>query len=341
MMRRPPGGGQKFAGRLPPKGRLVERSHRDVHPGARADRWLAFARRGRSAPTLGRKVRELKSAWAIMSVLLCTSSAVGQGGNPKNSKPQAGTVRVDAKTGQEYVWICPGEFWMGMVPSDQYQGWRKNETPRHRVTITKGFWMGRTEVTVGMYQIFTRYTHRSMPSERVKYTQIKWSDKNYPMVDVSWEEARGYCTWAGGRLPTEAEWEYAARGGKEDLKYPWGNQLSLDHVRFWKPSPVESYPPNGFLLHEMAGNVWEWTSDWYDEEYYSHSPSVDPRGPLSGNCRAIRGGSWSGEGVWTSIRYYGNPANSPMVGFRCVLDNVYELGDSGKRIDLSGEQRNP
>ena len=119
-----------------------------------------------------------------------------------------------------------------------------------------------------------------------------WKEVTHPIVKVTWHEAEAYCKWAGGRLPTEAEWEYAARGGKEGLKYPWGNGVTHDDANFAgtggrdnrkNTAPVESFPPNGYGLYDMAGNVWEWVADWYDEDYYESlpedSPSLDPLGP--------------------------------------------------------------
>jgi formylglycine-generating enzyme required for sulfatase activity len=157
-----------------------------------------------------------------------------------------------------------------------------------------------------------------------------WDDQvlhpNWPVVSVSWYEAAAYCAWAGVRLPTEAEWERAARG-TNGRKYPWGNE-ELDATRanygekVGHPTPVGLYPrgatPEG--IEDLAGNVWEWMSDRYEENYYRASPKLDPRGPNSGVDRVLRGGSWfyfpryvrvsNRDSNYPAVRYYLN-------GFRC------------------------
>ena len=140
----------------------------------------------------------------------------------------------------EYAWIPPGEFWMGCAPSDS--DCNPDERPRHRVRLTKGFWLSRAETTVGAYGRYADSTGRSRP-RAPSFTQSR-SD---PVVNVSWEDAAGYCGWAGGRLPTEAEWEYAARGGVEAAIYPWGDEPPVDRpgarngARFSAPIVIESF----------------------------------------------------------------------------------------------------
>ena len=119
-----------------------------------------------------------------------------------------------------------------------------------------------------------------------------------PVVGVSWEEARAYCEWAGGRLPTEAEWEYACRAGTT-TEYSFGDDAELLEEYAWfdknsggQTQPVGAKKPNPWGLHDMHGNVWEWCADWYDNGYYARSPAEDPPGAASGSCRVIRGGGW-------------------------------------------------
>ncbi|TRW46601.1 formylglycine-generating enzyme family protein [Georgenia yuyongxinii] len=139
-----------------------------------------------------------------------------------------------------------------------------------------------------------------------------WEDvPDHPVVQVSWNDAAAYCRWAGRRLPTEAEWEYAARGGLEGGRFPWGDEL-LDEAgthrcNIWQgefpgrntledgfltTNPVGTFGANGYGLHDMVGNAWEWCADWFSPRYYTHSPGQDPRGPAAGSVRVMRGGSY-------------------------------------------------
>jgi formylglycine-generating enzyme len=132
----------------------------------------------------------------------------------------------------------------------------------------------------------------------------------HPAVHVSWNDAAAFCAWSGTRLPTEAEWEFAARGGLEQVRFPWGDELepggehrmnvfqgtfpahNTEADGFAGTAPVGSFPPNGYGLHEMTGNAWEWTADWFDPGYYARSPRTEPRGPDAGAARVMRGGSY-------------------------------------------------
>ena len=203
---------------------------------------------------------------------------------------EPGTVRTDPKDGLEYVWIPPGRFRMGAVPRDHDS--RDDEKPRHPGIIAKGLWLGESPVTVGAYKRFTEETRTKMP--KAPDFNPDWQKEDHPIVNVTWDEAVAYCKWAGGSLATEAEWECAARGGKSGLVYPWGNEISKKYANYDSDgtTPVGSYSVNGFNLNDMAGNVWEWCWDQYDENYYSQSPDTDPQGPPLSTKRVLRGGSW-------------------------------------------------
>jgi sulfatase modifying factor 1 len=186
-------------------------------------------------------------------------------------------TRVNPKDGLTYVWIPPGTFMMGCSPGDGecYD----DEKPAHRVTITKGFWIGQTEVTQAAYERMTG----SNPSVS--------KGASLPVETISWDEAGAYCKAVGMRLPTEAEWEYASRGGDSSVRYG-----ALDAVAWYQEnSGIERHEvglkqPNGYGLYDTLGNVWEWVADWYGEKYYASSPANDPKGPSSA-YRTLRGGS--------------------------------------------------
>jgi formylglycine-generating enzyme required for sulfatase activity len=232
-------------------------------------------------------------------------------------------VRENPKDGLKYVWIQPGTFLMGCSPGDIECN--DDEKPSHQVTITKGFWIGQTEVTVGAYKRFIADTRGQLPP--TPSFNNDWANRNMPMVEVSWNDAQDYCAWAGGRLPTEAEWEYAARGGSTEARYGL-----IDQVAWYsgnsegRTHDVAQKPANGFGLFDVLGNVWEWVNDWYDETYYQNSPSQDPPGPANGQRRVLRGGSWGASPVFARVsrRIGGVPYqwNNSYFGFRCNWNAV-------------------
>ena len=156
---------------------------------------------------------------------------------------------------------------------------------------------------------------------------------NYPVIYVSWSQASEYCAWRGGSLPTEAQWEYAARGGLAGMDYPWGNESPVcttgvsNGANYSDCSgsdtvSVGSYAPNGYGLYDMAGNVWEWVNDWYSGGYYSVSPGSNPPGPDTGTVKVLRGGAWYDYDGKLRVAYryddYLPTVQSYFIGFRCV-----------------------
>jgi sulfatase modifying factor 1 len=247
-------------------------------------------------------------------------------------EPRAGTVRVNPIDNQEYAWIPPGTFQMGCVSGDD--DCDEDELPRHEVILTKGFWIGRTQVTVEAYLVFSAATEHALPL--APEFNAEWSKKDHPIVRVKWADAAGFCEWARGRLPTEAEWEYSARGGREGLKYPWSNTLSHENANYrgtgWQDAweytaPAGSFRKNGYGLRDMAGNVWEWLADWYSPNYYSLSPRSDPAGAPSGQERVLAGGSFFNpyRVLRVSDRFKLVPHSySYDIGFRCVSHELLE-----------------
>jgi len=211
-----------------------------------------------------------------------------------------------------------------------------NEAPVHEVTL-KAFQIGRFPVTVREYDAFIKdggYEARKFWIEgfgRFKEPESWETQKqnlDWPVVGVSWYEAAAYCSWAGGRLPTESEWERTARG-PQNGRYPWGNQPALDHSyanyegRVGHPTPVGLYPKGNSLegVSDLLGNVWEWCSDWYGP--YSANIQENPPGAKNGHQKILRGGSWGVDpgGVRVSDRGRNEPANRIVnFGFRCVRD---------------------
>ena len=236
--------------------------------------------------------------------------------------------RTNSHDGQEYAWISADNFAMGCASADG--DCAAEELPAHRIAITHGFWMGRTEVMQDAYQRFCE----SQPGACPASASIPASSNQLPQANVSWDEAGAFCHWAGGRLPTEAEWEYAARGGLPELRFPSANTISHEDANYsgkegrdqWSySSPVGSFPSNDYGLFDMAGNLWEWCADWYSASYYGSSPSTDPPGPIRGTARVVRGGSWNNlvARLRVSSRDALEPGTRlPTVGFRCVRKSV-------------------
>ncbi len=260
------------------------------------------------------------------------------------------------------VHIPPGDFVMGTNDGFPYEG------PAHPVQLDS-FWMDETEVTNAQFAKFVEATAYVTTAEQIgnagvfspkleRWTLVEGADWRHPeggissiaerpdqpVVHVSWTDAVAYCTWKGKRLPTEAEFEYAARGGKQEAAYPWGDEFApggKHQANTWQGefphhedaadgfpgvAPVKSYAPNGYGLYDVAGNVWEWVNDWYDPNYYRGSPVRNPPGPRQGREKVQRGGSWLCSsnycrGYRVASRMMTEPDSGlNNLGFRCAGD---------------------
>ncbi|HIE25056.1 MAG TPA: hypothetical protein EYP74_03545 [Anaerolineales bacterium] len=260
---------------------------------------------------------------------------------------EAGTERVSPVDGMVQVFVPAGSFRMGALDADA----SPDEKPDHQVTLS-AFWLDKLEVTNAMYMICVQAGACEPPAEfkSEKHDTYFNTDEyaDFPVIYVTWGDANDYCSWAGKRLPTEAEWERAARG--DDFRnFPWGDERpGANQANFNRQvndvTRVGSFPagasPYGVL--DMSGNVWEWVSDYYDQDYYIGSPATNPSGPLAavgpGYRRVIRGGSYqdvekdirvSSRGFESgpnpdaadmdSVEYLGE--SSYKIGFRCASDN--------------------
>jgi formylglycine-generating enzyme required for sulfatase activity len=250
--------------------------------------------------------------------------------------PAAAETRPDqpdptARAPEGMVLIPEGEFTMGrtFATPDDETGMRplilRDDRPPHQIRLD-AFWMDATEVTHAAYAEFIASEGRRPP--------YHWLDgkmpsalAEHPAYNVDWHDARAFCEWKGKRLPSEAEWERAARGKLEGARYPWGDQKpGRDRVRFSTPEgpgPVAQHPANDFGLYDMAGGVAEWCQDWFNRTYYSNSPADNPKGPAEGMYRIVRGGAWSDgpNRLTVFFRNWIRPnQRTPNLGFRCVQE---------------------
>jgi formylglycine-generating enzyme required for sulfatase activity len=238
---------------------------------------------------------------------------------PIGRNPQGHEEFWRTRDAASVVKIPAGEFLMG---SPDGQG-APDERPQHRVYVS-AFLIDKTEVTWRQFRKFAAAQGASLPPE-----PVSGSPDDYPVAFVLWDEATSYCEWVGGRLPTEAEWEKAARG-PEGWKYSWGDTWDARRCNsisggLHSPEAVGSYPgcvsPYGVL--DMPGSMWEWSADFYADAYYAESPASDPRGPTSGRLRVMRGGDWMSQPDWLRTAYRAKRApisRNLGHGFRCALD---------------------
>ncbi|HIE51703.1 MAG TPA: formylglycine-generating enzyme family protein [Armatimonadetes bacterium] len=252
-------------------------------------------------------------------------------------QPRPQTIR--GRDGMVMVLIPAGEFIMGCPDGEP------DERPPHKVWVD-AFYLDEHEVTNAQFLRFVGETNYKTEAERKGQAYIwdygwklvqgaNWRHPegpdssiegrmDHPVVHLSWADAQAYARHYGKQLPTEAQWEYAARGGR-GWRYAYGNEYdpTKANVNTEGTRPVKSYPPNPFGLYDMTGNVWEWCRDWYAPDYYQHSPQRNPPGPKEGKWHVCRGGSWASNAVSsrTTSRNVDEPqfGNFSVVGFRCCL----------------------
>ena len=263
--------------------------------------------------------RSVKTGTVLLPSLQMLLDTVGQAASSRE--------KFNPKDGSELIWVPPGEFMMG---SDDGE---RREKPSHSVVLD-GFWIYKLPVTVGQYRLFCAATGRAL-----RHAPPWGWQEEHPIVNVSWDYASAYAQWASATLPTEAQWEKAARG-EDARQFPWGSEWDRAKcansvgLRRNSVSFVGTYKdgasPYGVL--DMAGNVWEWTADWYEETYYAFAPQHNPTGPFFGTHRVLRGGSWGNTTVLdyrTTTRVMCEPVvRGGSIGFRCVLQELREEVDS-------------
>ena len=249
---------------------------------------------------------EIVGLWACLLAVSGQSSA-------QVAVAAATYVRTE---GGEMICVPAGAFIMGNERLF-------NAGPAHQVYLDS-FYIDQCEVTVAQYRAFVRAAGRNMPPK----PSWGWKD-DHPIIKVNWSEAGAYCAWAGKRLPTEAEWEKAARG-TDGQAYPWAGDFPEDRANlmgaqdgYATTAPVGRFPKgrSAYGVVDMAGNVWEWCADWYEAEYYAHSPAHNPKGPARGQTHVFRGGAWNNTlyVLQTANRGHAPPDfRDNSIGFRCA-----------------------
>jgi formylglycine-generating enzyme required for sulfatase activity len=254
-------------------------------------------------------------AVGVLLVLAVAAACFAQGDKPWERPGTKAGEEITGPDGGKMVWVPPGEFMMGSGDDDKdAENWEK---PAHRVQITKGFWLGKCDVTLGQWRAYCKQVG-------LEKSEATAPGDNYPVVQVSCDAAMAYCRNYGLKLPTEAQWEYAARG-PEGRKYPWGNVWDEGKCcNGANPGPGGSTYPVGRFPEgaswcgalDMAGEVWQWCKDWSAPNYYQNAPGADPAGPERGQYRILRGGSWGdGPKVCRSAdRFWGWPRSGGAYG---------------------------
>jgi iron(II)-dependent oxidoreductase len=253
----------------------------------------------------------------VILIILIMFSACKQKSENKITQP----ARI---INHELILIPGGEFIMG---DESLTGEGFIDNWAHKVYVDS-FYIDKFEVTNAQYKEFCDATGRNLPEFwNMDVFNSGPAFPDYPVTGITWADVAAYAKWKGFRLPTEAEWEFAARGGLAGKKYPLGDEMDSSQANYYPTQghtlPVGSFPPNGYGLYDMAGNVVEWVYDFYSEDYFRESPYKNPTGPIYGKRRVIRGGGWrSGKSCNSvhfrqSLRPYWVDFN---VGFRCARD---------------------
>jgi formylglycine-generating enzyme required for sulfatase activity len=247
--------------------------------------------------------------------------------------PQIGSTQVSPADGMVLVYVPEGEFLMGSTDADTLAD--ADEFPQHLVCLD-AYWIDQTEITNAMYEkcvqadVCADIYHKNSYTHASYFGNAQYAD--YPVINVDWSMAQSYCQWVGRRLPSEAEWEKAARGEYANL-YPWGNDQPAENLLngygwIGDTTMVGSYPDGASLYGalDMAGNVWEWVNDWYDVSYYTSSPLENPSGSIfSSGWHVLRGGSWeeNGDTLRAANRYVETfQTQNNYIGFRCAAQHL-------------------
>jgi formylglycine-generating enzyme len=269
-------------------------------------------------------------SWVAAGWLLLFTVMTGAAGASAPSK------EIIGKDGAPMILIPEGIFPMG-VPKGARDG-GMDERPNHDVFVDT-FYIDKYELTNGRYLQFVTETGHRTPQHPTDPKKGIWkgnmmpeSIANLPVINVDWYDANTYCQWAGKRLPTEAEWEKAAKG-PNDWRFPWGNvEPTMEHLNFnqsWRGEAtltevgIYEKGKSPYGVYDVAGNVWEWVADWYDPGYYAISPAQNPQGPENGTHKTLRSSGWQGETpqvrIFTRIKSLPTDRNNS-TGFRCAQD---------------------